>query len=111
MGLDRALADSEIECDILAVLASQNELHDRGARVVSARNESIDVMVTISTSEAYEAICRLTLGDARAKHGKQIGRWLLDFRYGHEPDGIVEAMDANTPKCEICDQQKQAAAS
>ena len=68
-------------------------------------------MVTISTSEAYEAICHLTLGDARAKHGKQIGRWLLDFRYGHEPDGIVEAMDANTPKCEICDRQKQAAAS
>ena len=110
MGLDRALADSEIECDILAVLASQNELHDRSARVVSARNESIDV-VTISTLEAYEAICRLTLGDALAKHGKQIGRWLLDFRYGHEPDGIVEAMDANTPKCEICDRQKQAAAS
>ena len=68
-------------------------------------------MVTISTPEACEAICRLILGDARAPHGKQIGRWLLDSRYGHEPDGIVEAMDANTPKCEICDRQKQAAAS
>ena len=33
------------------------------------------------------------------------------FRYGHEPDGIVEAMDADTPKCEICGRQKRAAAS
>jgi len=37
------------------------------------------------------------------------GRWT--FRCGHEPDGIVEAMDADTPKCEICGQQKRAAAS
>jgi len=71
----------------------------------------LDLGVHSRGQEAKHVVCRLTFGDARAKHGKQIGRWPLDFRYGHEPDRIVEAMDVDTPKCEICGQQKRAAAS
>jgi len=42
----------------------------------------LDLGVHSRGQEAKHVVCRLTFGDARAKHGKQIGRWPLDFSIG-----------------------------